>query len=82
MSVEETLEAIRGLSPEERAQVRALLDMPPDAPLSLEEDVQARLRAAGLLGETAQRPAAGRTRHTPVKIKGMPLSQTIVDERR
>jgi hypothetical protein len=82
MSVKEILEAVRALSPEERAQVRTLLDMPPNTTLSPEEGAQARLRAAGLLGETVRRPATGRSRHTPVKIKGRPLSWTIVDERR
>ena len=82
MSVKEILEAVRALSHEERAQVRALLDTPPDAPLSPEEGAQARLRAAGLLAETVRHPATGRTRHTPVEIKGKPLSQTIIDERR
>ena len=82
MSVEEILEAARALSPEERAQGRALLDTPPGAPLSPEEGAQARLRAAGLLGEAVPSPAGCRTRHTPVEIKGRPLSWTIVDERR
>lgn len=82
MSVEEILEAILALSPEERAQVRALLDTLPDAALSSEEGAQARLRAAGLLGKTVRRPASARTRHTPVEIKGRPLSWTIANERR
>jgi broad specificity phosphatase PhoE len=82
MNAKEILEAVRALSPEERAQVRALLDTPPDAPLSPEEEAQARLLAAGLLGETAPRPATGWTRHTPVEIKGKPLSWTIANERR
>jgi hypothetical protein len=82
MSVKEVLEAVRTLSPEERAQVRALLDTMPDVPLSPEEEAQARLRAAGLLAEPGRRPASGRARHTPVKIKGEPLSQTVVEERR
>jgi hypothetical protein len=82
VSVKEILEAIRVLSPEERAQVRALLDTSPDATLSPKEGVQTRLRAAELLGKTVRRPATGRTRHTPVEIKGRPLSWTIVDERR
>jgi len=82
MSVKEVLEAVRTLSPEERAQVRSLLDTLPDAPLAPEEEAQARLRAAGLLAETGRRSAPGRTRHTPVEIKGKPLSQTVVEERR
>jgi hypothetical protein len=82
VSVKEILEAVQTLSPEKGARVRPLLDMPPDATLSSEEGAQAKLHAAGLLGETAPRLAIGRTRHTPVEIKGKPLSWTIVDERR
>lgn len=83
MSVKEVLEAVRTLSPEERAQVRALLDTLPNTPLPPDQEAQARLRAAGLLMETGGQPSAGsRTRHTPVEIKGRPLSQTVVEERR
>lgn len=82
MSVKEVLEAVRTLTPEERAQVRALLDTLPDGPFPPEEEAQARLRAAGLLAETGRRPASGRARHTPVEIKGEPLSQTVIEERR
>lgn len=83
MSVKEVLEAVRTLTPEERAQVRALLDTLPDGPFPPDEEAQARLRAAGLLAETRQeRSATVRTRRTPVEIKGGPLSQTVVEERR
>lgn len=83
MSVKEVLEAVRTLSPEERAQVRALLDTLPDTSLPPDEEAQARLRAAGLLAESGgRRPAARGTRHTPVEIKGGPLSQTVIEERR
>lgn len=83
MSVKEVLEAVRTLSPEERAQVRALLDTLPDAPLSPDEEAQARLRAAGLLAESGgRRPAGSQARHTPVEIIGEPLSQTVIEERR
>lgn len=81
MSVKEVLEAVRALSPEERAQVRALLDTLPDASSSPEEEAQARLREAGLLGETKPREVSARARRTPVEIKGKPLSETIVEER-
>lgn len=83
MSVKEVLEAVRTLSPEERAQVRALLDTLLDVPLPPDEEAQARLRAAGLLAETGgRRTAARRPRRPPVEIKGKPLSQTVVEERR
>lgn len=73
MSVNEVLEAVRSLTPEEREQVRALLDTLPGDSSSGEEEAQARLRAAGLLSEARPRAAAGRVRRTPVEIKGKPL---------
>lgn len=81
MSVKEVLEAVRALSPEERAQVRALLDTLPNASCSSEEEAQTRLREAELLSETRLREASARARRTPVEIKGKPLSETIVEER-
>lgn len=81
MSVKEVLEAVQALSPEERAQVRALLDSLPSIAHSPEAEAQARLREAGLLGEANQREAIARARRTPVEIKGKPLSETIIEER-
>lgn len=52
MSVNEVLEAVRAMSPEERARVRALLDALPTEPMSLEEHAQRLLYEAGLLTET------------------------------
>jgi len=82
MSVNEVLEAVRSLTPEERERVRALLDTLPGTSSSGEEEAQARLRAAGLLGETGPRAGTDRARNTPVEIKGKPLSETIIEERR
>ena len=81
MSVKEVLEAVQALSPEERAQVRTLLDSLPSVDASPEAEAQARLREAGLLGETKPREVSARARRTPVEIKGKPLSETIVEER-
>ncbi len=81
MSVNEVLEAVKGMSSEEREQVRALLDTLPDAPTSPEEAAQARLREAGLLTETKPRAESARARRSPVEIKGKPLSETIIEER-
>jgi len=80
MDLKEVLEAVLTLSPEEREQVRAFLDTLPGVPTSPEEEAQARLRAAGLLGETGPTAAVGRIRRTPVEIKGRPLSDTLVGE--
>ncbi len=80
MSVSEVLEAVRAMSPEERERVRALLNALLDGSSSTNDAAQARLREAGWLSET--RPLAARARRTPVEIKGKPLSETIVEERR
>jgi hypothetical protein len=70
------------MSPEERERVRALLDALPNATSSAADDAaQARLREARLLGETRTRILDTRARHTPVEIKGRPLSETIIEER-
>lgn len=82
MDLKEVLEAVRVLSPEEREQVRTFLDTLPGVPTSPESEAQARLRAAGLLGEIGPIAAARRIRHTPVEIRGRPLSDTLVGERR
>ena len=81
MSVSEVLEAVRAMSPEERERVRALLDALPDASPTREYAAQARLQEAGLLGERRARTPGARARHTPVEIKGKPLSETIIEER-
>jgi hypothetical protein len=81
MSVNEVLEAVKTMSPEERERVRALLDALPDASLSSKDLAQAKLREAGLLSETGSRQTGARARRTPVEIKGKPLSETIVEER-
>ena len=82
MGVKEMLKAVRTLSPRERAQVRALLDTLPIVTLSPEDEPQVRLRKAGLLSETKLRAGSVQVRHTPIEIKGQPLSETITGERR
>jgi len=78
--VNEVLEAVRAMSPEDRARVRALLDSLLNGSSSTDDAAQARLHEAGLFSEP--RPLAARTRRTPAAIKGKPLSETIVEERR
>jgi hypothetical protein len=81
MSVNEVLEAIRTMSPEERARVRALLEVLPAEPRSPEEQAQQNLYEAGLLLETEPRQVPAGARHTPVPINGKPLSETVIEER-
>lgn len=82
MSVNEVLEAVRTMTPAERAQVRALLESLPSTPLAQEEMAQAKLRAAGLLTAPVARATTTRARRTPVEIKDKPLSETIIKGRR
>jgi hypothetical protein len=81
VSVNKVLEAMRTMTPAERAQVRALLEALPVEPSPLDEMAQAKLRAAGLLGASATRATTARARHSPIEIKGKPLSDTVIEER-
>jgi hypothetical protein len=81
MSVNEVLEAVRTMSPEERARVRALLEVLPAEPGSPEEQAQQNLYEPGLLVETEPRRVPAGARHTPVPIEGKPLSETVIEER-
>jgi hypothetical protein len=76
VGISEVLEAVRAMSSEDRALLDALLD----GSSSTDDVAQARLHEASLLRET--RPLAARARRTPVAIRGKPLSETIVEERR
>ena len=84
MSVNEVLDAVRALSPEERAQVKALLDTPPSDQTDAEAKAARMLVDEGLLTGDTQQVLTGRRspRHSPVEIKGKPLSETIIEERR
>jgi hypothetical protein len=81
MSVNEVLEAVRALSPEERAKVHALLETLQRESKSPEERARQSLREAGLLTGSTPREANTGTRHSPVPIKGKSLSDTIIEER-
>jgi hypothetical protein len=81
MSVKDVLEAVRAMTPEERARVRALLEVLPAEPGSPQEQAQRNLYEAGLLAETEPRRVPAGARHTPVPIKGKPLSETVIEER-
>lgn len=87
MSLNKVLEAVRTLSPEERAQVKALLDSLPVGakPQMTEEEYAAHLAAKGVV--TLPEPMtdedmAEEDAWEPVEITGKPLSQMIIEERR
>ena len=81
MSVNEVLEAVRTMSPEERAKVRALLESlhtETKSPVTLARQT---LCEAGLLTEMRPHATNPRTRNSPVPINGKPLSETVIEDR-
>lgn len=87
MSLNDVLEAVRTLSPEDRAQVKALLDSLPVAstPQMTEEEYAAHLAAKGIA--TLPEPMTDEDiveedAWEPVEVTGKPLSQMIIEERR
>ncbi len=81
MSVTEVIEAVRAMTREEREQVRALLDSIANDHSDAEAQALANLQKAGLLRRPSPRQSAARERKA-VEIKGKPLSETIIEERR
>lgn len=96
-TVEEIVNAVKGLPPREQAEVRRRLDTLPaqldenevlvddsgQAAIDLDQRVQHALFEAGLVSEIKP-PITDPTpyRREPIKIKGKPLSETVIDERR
>jgi hypothetical protein len=86
MTVEEIVNEVRALSPEDRERLREALDGL-DAERQARraaEEVQRRLFEAGLLSEIKPR-ALDPKRHRPrqlIRTSGRPLSEIIVEERR
>jgi len=97
MSVEEIVDAVRALPPEEQAELRrrleALTAQPDETERSADQNLQANrdldqrvqhaLFEAGLLSEIKP-PITDPTpyRREPIKIVGKPLSETVIEERR
>lgn len=91
MSVTEILEALPALSPEERAQVKALIDSLPDAPAPqmTEDEFEQYLATKGVITlpepmteEEREKEQAEFDAYEPIEVKGTPLSQMIIEERR
>jgi hypothetical protein len=86
-NLEEIVNLVKALPPEEQAELRRRLDalsgQPGELASDLNERAQRALYEAGLLSEikppiTDPRPY----RRDPIKIKGKPLSETVIEERR
>ncbi len=87
MSVNEVLDAVRALSPEERAQVRALLDSLQSVPVPqmTEDQFKQYLAAKGFITlpePMTEEDHAEEDEWEPIEVQGTPLSQMIIEERR
>lgn len=92
-TVEEILNAVKDLPPQEQAEVKrrleGLLAEADQAPADetreagdLDQRIQRALYEAGLISEIKPRVKRPRERRPPIKIKGKPLSETIIEDRR
>ena len=96
-TVEEIVNAVKGLPPREQAEVRRRLETLPTPPeetqvlvddsrqaaIDLDQRVQRALYEAGVVSEI--KPAITDPtpyRREPIKIEGKPLSETVIEERR
>ena len=84
MRLEKVLHAVEGLNPRERLRVRAWLDRGPgNGKAGAEKACERDLRAAGLLASPPPLPEhAPRRKHKPILVRGRPLSETLLEERR
>lgn len=85
-TLERVLEEVRALRPEERRLLRAQLDqLEADEPCeTLEERLDRLMMERGILSHipTGVRDPSNSKEFEPIKIKGKPLSETIIEDRR
>ena len=93
-TVEEILNAVKDLPPREQAEVKrrleGMLAQSEQADVTdetqqagdLDQRLQRALYEAGLVTEIKPRVKRPRVRPPPIKIKGKPLSETIIEDRR
>lgn len=87
--LEKVLEQVKALTPDEQRQVREAIDRllaqpPSQKPMSKEDELEWDLFREGLLSEIKPRVTdVERYRnYKPVEVKGKPVSETIIEERR
>ena len=88
-NLERLIEEVKGLPPDDLRRVRALIDSLLQAPsvesgVSLEDQLDQLLLEAGVIREIPKR--LPRPEHLkdfkPIEVKGKPISETIIEERR
>jgi len=85
-NLDQVIEEVKALTPDEQRQLRDLLDslLAPPAPQMTEEEFHQRLLERGVIGHipppiTDLKPFENRKL---MEVKGKPLSETVIEERR
>jgi hypothetical protein len=88
-NLEKVMQEVKALSPDELRQVKALIDSLLQAPsaeseMPLEDQLDQLLLEAGVISEIPKRlPRPAHLRDfKPIEVKGKPISETIIEERR
>ena len=83
-NLDRVLEGVRSLTAAERQELRTRLDTWPKPSLSTEDDLDQRLLSAGVISHlpAPRTDPAPHRRWKPITVKGKPLSETIIKERR
>ena len=81
VTLEQVLQEVKTLPPDAQRQLRDILDVWLQEN-SLEERLEQLLYEAGLRSDRRTSLSGSRWDYTPVAIKGKPVSETIIEERR
>jgi hypothetical protein len=82
-TLERVVEEVKAMTPDEQQQLRDVLNELLSNPQNIEYLLQKSLHESGLLSEI--KPSrTGQTRRAfkPIEVKGKPVSETIIEERR
>ncbi|MEN3333400.1 MAG: hypothetical protein V7641_2765 [Blastocatellia bacterium] len=86
-NLERVIEEVKALPPDDLRKVKVLIDsllQAPSAEVSLEDQLDQLLLEAGVISEIPKR--LPRPEHLkdfkPIEVKGKPISETIIEERR
>jgi hypothetical protein len=85
-NVERVLDQISALTDEERQQVRAALNSRDTKPLMTEDEFEQHLLDAGVISEVkpaiTEEELARFRAYKPIEVKGKPVSETLIEDRR
>jgi hypothetical protein len=85
-NVERVLDQIRSLTDEERQQVRAALNSRDTKPRMTEDGFEQYLLDAGVISEVkppiTEEELARFRAYKPIEVKGKPVSETLIEDRR